>query len=106
VKPPTGPKKVVGKAKGGGPPQRATPPNDGVVRVMRDSKGRKGKTATVVTGLPGTDAELDALLKELKQACGAGGSREGRALEIQGDHRERLVEKLTGMGHKVKLAGG
>lgn len=73
---------------------------------MRDSKGRKGKTATVVTGLPGSESDLDAMLKNLKQACGAGGSREGRALEIQGDHRERLVEKLTALGYKVKLAGG
>ncbi len=83
-----------------------SPPDDGVVRVQRDKKGRGGKTATTVTGLPGSEAELDALLKTLKQHCGAGGSRDGRTLAIQGDQRERLMEKLTALGHKPKLAGG
>jgi len=82
------------------------PPNDGVVRVQRDKRGRAGKTATAITGLPGTEADLDALLKILKQTCGAGGTREGRVLSIQGDQRERLMEKLTALGHKPKLAGG
>lgn len=88
-------------------PQRpGAPPDDGVVRVQRDKKGRGGKTATTVTGLPGSESDLDALLKTLKQHCGAGGTREGRTLIIQGDQRERLVEKLTALGHKAKLAGG
>jgi len=81
-------------------------PNDGVVRVQRDKRGRGGKTATTITGLPGTEADLDALLKVLKQTCGAGGTREGHTLIIQGDQRERLMEKLTVLGHKPKLAGG
>ncbi|MBE7520281.1 MAG: stress response translation initiation inhibitor YciH [Thermoflexaceae bacterium] len=87
-------------------PARPQPPADGVVRIMRDRRGRGGKTATVVVGLPGTEAELDSLLKALKQLCGAGGSRDGRMLEIQGDHRERLQQKLEAMGHRVRLAGG
>ncbi|MBA4179940.1 MAG: hypothetical protein C0506_05060 [Anaerolinea sp.] len=88
-------------------PQRpGAPPDDGVVRVQRDKKGRGGKTATTITGLPGSESDLDALLKTLKQHCGAGGSREARTLVIQGDQRERLVEKLTALGHKAKLAGG
>lgn len=82
------------------------PPDDGVVRVQRDRKGRGGKTATTITGLPGADADLDAILKTLKQHCGAGGARDGRTLAIQGDQRERLFEKLVAMGFKVKLAGG
>ncbi|MCK6563246.1 MAG: translation initiation factor [Dehalococcoidia bacterium] len=73
---------------------------------MRDRRGRGGKTATTVTGLPGTEAELDVLLKSLKQLCGAGGSRDGRTIEIQGDHRERLQRKLEEMGYVVRLAGG
>lgn len=81
-------------------------PDDGIVRVQRDKKGRGGKTATTITGLPGADADLDALLKTLKQHCGAGGSRVGRTLIIQGDQRERITEKLTALGHKPKLAGG
>ena len=81
-------------------------PDDGIVRVQRDKRGRGGKTATTVTGLPGDEAALDALLKALKQHCGAGGSREGRTLIIQGDQRERLMVRLTELGHKPKLAGG
>ncbi|HET7737847.1 MAG TPA: hypothetical protein VFK32_04665 [Tepidiformaceae bacterium] len=77
-----------------------------MVRVQRDSRGRKGKTATTVTGLPGNEAELEAVLKKLKQVCGAGGSLDGRTLEVQGDHRERIVAILLEMGHKAKLAGG
>ncbi len=87
-------------------PGRGAPPEDGIVRVQRDSRGRGGKTATTVTGVPGTELEMDALLKTLKQHCGAGGSREGRTLIIQGDQRARLMEKLGALGFKPKLAGG
>ncbi|MGE0601613.1 MAG: translation initiation factor [Dehalococcoidia bacterium] len=87
--------------------QRPTaPPNDGVVRVQRDKKGRGGKTATTITGLPGSESELDALLKSLKQHCATGGSREDRTLILQGDQREKLLARLTALGHKPKLAGG
>ena len=86
--------------------QSSPMPDDGVVRIARDSRGRKGKTATTIIGLPGDGPALDVLLKQLKQACGAGGSRDGRVLEIQGDHRERLRDTLSALGHKVKLAGG
>ena len=82
------------------------PPEDGVVRVQRDKRGRGGKTATTISGLPGSEPELDALLKVLKQHCGAGGTRDGRVLAIQGDQRERLMEKLGAMGHEPRLAGG
>lgn len=88
------------------PPARPQVPDDGIVRIMRDSRGRGGKTATTITGLPGTETELDTLLKVLKQHCGAGGTRDGRALTIQGDQRARLQEKLAALGHRVKLAGG
>lgn len=84
----------------------AAVPNDGVVRIQRDKKGRGGKTATTITGLPGSDADLDALLKALKQHCGTGGSREGRTLVLQGDQRDRLLERMLALGHKAKLAGG
>lgn len=86
--------------------QRGGPPDDGVVRIQRSKQGRGGKTVTLVTGLPGSDAELEALLKTLKQLCGAGGLRDGRTLEIQGDHRERVRERLEALGHRPKLAGG
>lgn len=87
-------------------PARNAPPDDGIVRIQRDKKGRGGKTATTVTGLPGSEADLDALLKALKAHLGTGGSREGRVLIVQGDQRERLFARLETLGHKVKLAGG
>lgn len=87
-------------------PLRATPPADGFVRLQREKTGRGGKTVTVVLGLPGGASEREAVLKVLKQHCGAGGTIEGDVLEIQGDHRERLRVKLEAMGHRVKLAGG
>jgi translation initiation factor 1 len=89
-------------------PKQATPsvPADGVVRVMRTKSGRGGKTVTLVTGLPGSPAELEKVLKTLKSQCGTGGAVEGRNLAIQGDQRERVVAMLEKAGHTVKLAGG
>ena len=88
-------------------PGRLPPdPGDGVVRLHRDRSGRGGKPGTIVVGLPGSDADLDAMLKRCKQRLGAGGTRRGRALLIQGDHREQLRTLLEADGHTVKLAGG
>lgn len=84
----------------------AAPPDDGFVRIRREKAGRGGKTVTTITGVPGSEADLDALLKALKQHCGAGGSREGAVLEIQGDHRDRVEARLAALGHRVKRAGG
>jgi translation initiation factor 1 len=81
-------------------------PDDGTVRIQRDKRGRGGKTATTITGLPGSEAELDTLLKSLKQHCGTGGSRDARTLVLQGDQRERLLERLLSLGYRAKLAGG
>jgi translation initiation factor 1 len=79
-------------------------PDDGVVRISREKGGRGGKTVTMVRGLPAAD--LEARAQELKRACGAGGTVRDGAVEIQGDHRQRLAEKLTALGYRVKLAGG
>jgi translation initiation factor 1 len=81
-------------------------PNDGVVRLFREKGGRGGKTVTVVRGLPEQGAALEARLGELKRLCGAGGTLRDGAIEIQGDHRERISEKLSALGYRVKLAGG
>lgn len=81
-------------------------PADGTVRIHRSTGGRNGKTVTLIVGLPGDDGDLDRVLKVLKQHCGAGGTRNGASLEIQGDHRERVRERLEALGHRVKLAGG
>jgi translation initiation factor 1 len=79
-------------------------PSDGVVRIFRERGGRNGKIVTVIRGLP--PRELDERSAELKRLCGAGGAVKDGAVEIQGDHRERIAERLRGLGHKVKLAGG
>jgi translation initiation factor 1 len=81
-------------------------PQDGVVRLFREKGGRGGKTVTVVRGLPEQGDALEARLGELKRLCGAGGTLRDGALEIQGDHRDRISQRLTSLGYKVKLAGG
>jgi translation initiation factor 1 len=81
-------------------------PDDGVVRIFRERAGRGGKVVTVIRGLPQQGQVLTALAGELKRLCGAGGTMKNRAIEIQGDHREKAAEYLLGQGYKVKLAGG
>jgi translation initiation factor 1 len=77
-----------------------------VVRVGRETKGRRGKGVTVVTGLPLDAAGLAALAKELKKRCGTGGTVRGETIEIQGDHRDKLVEELSKRGWTAKRSGG
>lgn len=84
----------------------AAVPSDGVVRVSRETKGRKGKGVTVVTGVPLDSTELAGLAKQLKNKCGAGGTVKGGIIEIQGDHRDRVVAELQGKGWTVKRSGG
>lgn len=80
--------------------------NQQTARIWRDSKRRRGKTVTVVGGLQHDPATLEALLKRLKQQCGAGGTLKDGELEIQGDHRQRIGEVLAGLGYKIKAVGG
>ncbi len=82
------------------------PPADGTVRVGRETKGRKGKGVTVVTGVPLEGADLAALAKQLKNRCGAGGTVKNGIIEIQGDHRDRVVAELQQRGWTVKKSGG
>lgn len=79
---------------------------DGVVRIRRETSGRKGKGVTTVTGIPVPEAELKALAKKLKKTCGTGGALKDGVVEIQGDHREKLKSVLEKEGFTVKLAGG
>ena len=83
-----------------------TDPGDGFVRLHRGKSAKGGKPGTLVVGLPGTDSDLDAVLKRCKQRIGTGGTRQKRVLMIQGDHRDKLKALLEADGHKVKLAGG
>ena len=82
------------------------PKGDGVVRVGRETKGRKGKGMTVITGLRLHPEGLKDLAKKLKQKCGTGGTVKGAVIEIQGDHRDVLVPELQAMGYSVKKSGG
>lgn len=84
----------------------ALPPSDGVVRVSRDSKHRKGKTVTLVTGVQLPEEQLRELASALKRLCGSGGTVKEASIEIQGDHREKIVTELKSLGYKVKLVGG
>lgn len=86
--------------------QKAAPKSDGIVRIMRQTKGRKGKGVCLITGLPPTPEALEKLARQLKQRCGAGGAVKDGVIEIQGDHRETLLQELTKLGYKAKLAGG
>ena len=80
--------------------------SDGIVRVSRETQGRKGKGVTVITGLGLPEDQLDSLATELKKRCGSGGAVAAGRIEIQGDHRDRLVEELTRRGWPAKRAGG
>ncbi len=90
--------------------EQSLPPQQQDLRVMRDKKGRKGKMVTVITGFALNEADLKALTKTLKAFCGAGGTAKmdesGPVIEIQGDHREKVADKLKSLGYRVKLAGG
>lgn len=76
------------------------------VRVGRETSGRGGKGVSVVTGLPLSTQELEALGTKLKKLCGAGGAVKDGVIEIQGDHRDRLVQELVKLGYEAKRSGG
>jgi translation initiation factor 1 len=102
--------RLVYSSEGGRVPERAAatappagPPGDGVVRVGRTTSGRRGKTVTLVTGLPPGD--VGAVATELKRLCGSGGSVKDGVVEIQGDQRARVIERLQGR-YRIKPTGG
>ena len=78
----------------------------GAVRVSRQTQGRAGKGVTVINGLPLSPAALTTLAGELKRFCGSGGTVRDDVIEIQGEHRDRLVAELIGRGFAAKRAGG
>ena len=82
------------------------PSGDGIIRVGRLTKGKKGAGVTTITGLPLPDAELKDVAKTLKQKCGTGGTIKERVIEIQGDKRDLLIPVLEKMGYRVKRVGG
>lgn len=81
-------------------------PQQQTAYLHRDAKGRGGKVVSLVKNLTLAEADLAALSRQIKQACGSGGTVKDGVIEIQGDHREKIAEVLRKMGYKVKLAGG
>jgi translation initiation factor 1 len=81
---------------------RAVPAGDGVVRVLLQTKGRGGKSVTIVKGLALDAMALSVLGKQLRSACGCGGTVKDGVIEIQGDHCARVIEALAGHGHRAK----
>jgi translation initiation factor 1 len=79
---------------------------DGMVRISRQTKGRKGSGVCLITGVDLGGTELKKLAKQLKKKCGSGGAVKNGVIEIQGNHREVLVDALIKLGFKAKLAGG
>jgi translation initiation factor 1 len=82
------------------------PVGNGNVRVSRQSKGRGGKTVTLVKGVALDPVALAALGKQLRTACGSGGTVKDGVIEVQGDHCDRIVETLAKLGHAAKRSGG
>ncbi|MCM7277879.1 stress response translation initiation inhibitor YciH [Enterobacter bugandensis] len=82
------------------------PKGDGIVRIQRQTSGRKGKGVCLISGIDLDDAELNKLAAELKKKCGCGGAVKDGIIEIQGDKRDLIKSLLEAKGMKVKLAGG
>ncbi|AUI65695.1 MULTISPECIES: stress response translation initiation inhibitor YciH [Glaesserella] len=87
-------------------PKVERPKGDGIVRIQRQTSGRKGKGVCVITGVDLDDRGLVALASELKRKTGCGGSVKDGVIEIQGDNRDQLKQMLEQKGYTVKLAGG
>lgn len=86
---------------------RPDPPiSEQKLTVQASRKGRKGKTVTVVSGFQTSADKLTALAKTLKSQCGSGGTVKDQTIEIQGDHRQKLVDALKKLGYPVKISGG
>ena len=86
--------------------QPERPKGDGIVRIQRQTSGRKGKGVCLITGIDEDDAGLNKIAAELKKKCGCGGAVKDGVIEIQGDNRELIKSLLEAKGMKVKLAGG
>ena len=80
--------------------------NDGIIRIQREVKGRKGKTVTTVSGFQINADELKNLATQLKHHCGTGGTVKDGVIIIQGDHRDTLIAELKNRGFKAKISGG
>lgn len=85
---------------------RSLPPSEQTAYLHRESKGRGGKTVSLVKNLQLSEGDLKKLAKKLKKACGTGGTVKDNVIEIQGEHREKMAQVLEKLGYKAKIAGG
>ena len=104
-----------GSGKGGGGRKKGRPkpaapairpPAGTRMKVRRETSGRRGKAVTTVSALPLSDAEIKALAVDLKRLCGVGGTTKNGAIELQGDHRDKVLAYLKEAGHQAVAAGG
>ena len=104
------PEQKRGKKKGKARPTRSPAPGPAqagsTIKVKRETSGRKGKTATTISEIPLGEADTKALAKRLKQHCGVGGTARGSTIELQGDHRDKVIAFLEKEGHRAVRAGG
>jgi len=86
--------------------QETLPPNEQVLRVYIEKKGRGGKTASVLKGFIGSDEDRNDLSKMIKASCGVGGTVKDGEIIIQGDQRDKIVKLLSAKNYGIKKAGG
>ena len=86
--------------------QETLVPGQQDLRVWLEKNHRGGKTASVIKGFVGSPSDLEELGRTLKNKCGTGGSAKDGEIIIQGDHRDKLLTLLQGMGYKARKAGG
>ena len=96
----------VRQKQGASAPLKSLPPNQQTIYLHRESKGRGGKGVSLVKNLALNEKDMKDLAKQLKQACGSGGTVKNGVIEIQGERREKMAETLKKLGYKVKIAGG
>ncbi|MCC5640655.1 translation initiation factor [Nostoc sp. CHAB 5844] len=87
-------------------PIQELPPQQQNLRIQATRSGRKGKTVTVITGFQTKPETLADLVKQLKTQCGTGGTVKDNTIEIQGEHKQKILEIVTKLGYKAKLSGG
>jgi translation initiation factor 1 len=87
-------------------PHQDLPPHQQDLRIQLSRKGRGGKTVSIISGLQHSPESLEGLCKRLKSQCGSGGTVKDNTLEIQGDHRVKLLQILQSLGYQAKLSGG
>jgi len=81
-------------------------PDDGIIRIIRETKGHGGKTVTIIGNIPIDNNRLKELAKQLKNRCGTGGTIKDSEIIIQGDHRQVILEELAKQGYRAKISGG